>query len=197
MFNNTNINNFKFIKSENIIDIMTDYCYLIFIGRSNVGKSSFINTITNNKYLANTSKKPGSTKLFNIYENKQTKFIIIDTPGYGYSKNSQKTKEQSSKNIIRLFNDFSNLHSKVLFVQFIDSRIFFTKNDLVVNDMIKDYGYNYYFVFTKYDKLNQSGKYKLQKNVANNNILDYLFSYIKLKKDIIIKTLNLWIQKMN
>ena len=68
-------------------------CEFLILGRSNVGKSSFINTIINRKNLARTSSKPGKTQTLNFYKVNDT-FYIVDVPGYGYAQTSKKQVEK-------------------------------------------------------------------------------------------------------
>src|SRR5574344_2975463 len=69
---------------------------IVLVGKSNVGKSSFINTLINRKKLARTSSEPGKTRQINFY-NMDDKFYFVDSPGYGYSKMSKKEQEQVGK----------------------------------------------------------------------------------------------------
>ena len=69
---------------------------IVLVGKSNVGKSSFINTMINRKKLARTSSEPGKTRQINFY-NIDEKFYFVDLPGYGYSKMSKKEQEQVGK----------------------------------------------------------------------------------------------------
>ena len=69
---------------------------IVLVGKSNVGKSSFINTMINRKKLARTSSEPGKTRQINFYNIDET-FYFVDLPGYGYSKMSKKEQEQVGK----------------------------------------------------------------------------------------------------
>ena len=97
------IKTIKFIKSaQSIADsIEPNFNEVVFMGRSNVGKSSFLNTLTNQK-IAKTSSTPGKTQLINffevIYEN-EAKTIFVDLPGFGYAKVSKSTKTSWQKNL--------------------------------------------------------------------------------------------------
>ena len=76
----------------------TDWPEIALAGRSNVGKSSFINTLINRKNLARTSSEPGKTRLINFYKvYSDFDFYFVDLPGYGYSKMSKKEQEQVGK----------------------------------------------------------------------------------------------------
>ena len=103
------------------------------IGRSNVGKSSFINVISNNNKLAKTSNKPGKTKLINLYEFNNN-FIIADLPGYGFANVSYNVQNIWEKNLSQYLLKRENLK---LLIQFIDSRHTIQKNDKIMNNWIE------------------------------------------------------------
>ena len=90
----------KFLISAAKLSQCPDYSLpeIALIGRSNVGKSSFINGLANNKKLAKTSNTPGKTRLINFF-NFSNKFIITDLPGYGYARVSQGMKDDWQKNL--------------------------------------------------------------------------------------------------
>ena len=102
------------------------------LGRANVGKSSFINTLVNNKNLAKTSNTPGKTRLINLFEIATTlkPFIIADLPGYGYAKVSKTEQMQWQKNLEEYLLKRKNL---VSCIQFIDSRHEIQKNDFQID----------------------------------------------------------------
>ena len=120
-----------------------------FIGRSNVGKSSFINMLTNNSKLAKTSSKPGKTQLINHFLiNKE--WFLVDLPGYGYAKINKSIREGFNEMIASYF-----LHSKnlVYMCVLIDSRLEPQKIDL---EFLRTLGENhipFVLIFTKADKL--------------------------------------------
>jgi GTP-binding protein len=123
-----------------------------FIGRSNVGKSSLINMLCNNKHLAKTSAAPGKTQLLNHFEivsdNKQ-KWFLVDLPGYGYAKVSQSSRrrwEQMIENYIRKRENLT-----CLFV-LIDSRHEPQKADLEFINQLGKWETPFVIVFTKSDK---------------------------------------------
>lgn len=102
------------------------------IGRSNVGKSSFINAIANHKGLAKTSNKPGKTRLINLFLI-NNEFVIADLPGYGYASVSDKMQREWQKNLEDYLLDRKEI---VSLIQFLDSRHDLQKNDLQMAEWI-------------------------------------------------------------
>lgn len=103
------------------------------IGRSNVGKSSFINTITNKKNLARTSNTPGKTRLINFY-NINNAIIIADLPGYGYAKLSKTEQQKWKKNLEEYLLKRKSL--KTVF-QLIDARHEVQNNDIQMREWLE------------------------------------------------------------
>ena len=130
-----------------------------FIGRSNVGKSSLINALTNRKGLAKTSQKPGKTQLINHFIINDT-WYLVDLPGYGYAQTSKKNRAEWGKFIRRYLTDRENL--QCIFV-LVDSRLEPQKIDLEFCCWLGEHGLPFMLVFTKADK--QSGV-KSDQNVA-------------------------------
>lgn len=129
-----------------------------FIGRSNVGKSSLINMLTNHGKLAMISSKPGKTKLINhflINEN----WHLVDLPGYGYAKSSKSTRSEFSKIITHYITKREQLTN--LFV-LIDSRLKPQTIDLDFIRTIGTYGIPFSIIFTKADKESKS---KVSQNI--------------------------------
>ncbi len=119
------------------------------IGRSNVGKSTFINTLAGHNKLALTSSKPGKTKLINLF-NFDNKFVIADLPGYGYSSVSRELQNQWQKNIE---NYLLNRDTLVSLIQFIDARHEIQKNDIQMREWIIANDLPAFTVITKADYL--------------------------------------------
>ena len=129
-----------------------------FAGKSNVGKSSLINSLVNRKALARTSAQPGKTQTINFY-NINESIYLVDLPGYGYAKVPQSEKEKWGKMIERY------LHiSKVLKAVFllVDIRHDPSANDKMMYDWVVHNGYNPIIIATKMDKLKRS---QIQKNL--------------------------------
>lgn len=145
--------------SENIEEIA-------FVGRSNVGKSSFINAFLGRKSLAKTSSIPGKTRTINFY-NIDNKFRLVDLPGYGYAKVSKKEKEKWDKLINEYLHDRENLKEVFLLV---DIRHEPTDLDRQMYDWIIESGFTGFIIATKYDKISKN---QLQKHIkAIMNKLD-------------------------
>lgn len=129
-----------------------------FIGRSNVGKSSLINMLTNHKGLAMTSARPGKTMLINHFLINKS-WYLVDLPGYGYAKRDQKSQEQ-----IRQIIESYILRREQMTCLFllIDSRLEPQRIDLEFIEWLGENGIPFALVFTKADKL---GTGKLKTNV--------------------------------
>jgi len=122
------------------------------VGRSNVGKSTFINTLSGNNKLAMTSSKPGKTRLINLF-NFSNKFIIADLPGYGYSAVSKQLKEQWQVNLEKYLLNRNNL---VCLIHFIDSRHPIQKNDFMMREWINAYNLETITILTKSDLISRN-----------------------------------------
>lgn len=127
-------------------------------GRSNVGKSSFINAICGRKNVARTSSKPGKTITLNFY-NADNKFVFVDVPGYGYAKQSKKEREKWGGMIEEYLTERENLSCVV---QLIDLRHPPTQDDILMYDFLKHYELPVVIVATKSDKIAKS---RLQKHI--------------------------------
>lgn len=131
-----------------------------FIGRSNVGKSSLINALTNHKSLAKTSGKPGKTQLINHFKI-NNEWYLVDLPGYGYARVS-KTVRAEFQSFLR---DYLDKRENLLctFV-LLDSRLEPQKVDMEFMQWMGENGIPFVMVFTKTDKLNQT---KFSKNMKH------------------------------
>ena len=125
-----------------------------FIGRSNVGKSSIINTLVDRKTLVRTSKTPGCTKQINFFELDGI-LILADLPGYGYAKISKSERD----NWDLLIHNYLRKRSKLkrIFL-LIDSRHELKESDKKTMDYLDEYGLSYQIVLTKVDKSSQHSK---------------------------------------
>jgi len=130
------------------------------IGRSNVGKSSFINTLSNRKNLARTSNTPGKTRLINLYKLNDA-VVIADLPGYGYAKVSKTEQEKWQKNL----EEYILKRKAIKFViQLIDARHEVQKNDMQMREWLEYHKIPIITVATKADAL---GKNKLNESIKH------------------------------
>lgn len=130
----------------------TDKVEIAFAGKSNVGKSSLINALMNRKALARTSATPGKTQTINFY-NINDIMYLVDLPGYGYARVSEKEKEQWGKLIERYLNTSKQLKAVFLLI---DIRHEPSANDKMMYDWIVTQGYHPIIIATKLDKLKRS-----------------------------------------
>jgi GTP-binding protein len=128
---------------------------IVLLGRSNVGKSSFINSLVNMKKLAYASSSPGKTQTANYYLINE-RFYIVDMPGYGYAKTS-KTKKAQFGSLIEYY--LLNFNPKALLL-LTDIRHAPTQNDCLMYDWLVYHGYKPYIVLTKADKISNNEKVK-------------------------------------
>lgn len=131
---------------------------IAFVGRSNVGKSSLINTLTNRRKLVKVSGTPGKTRLVNFFLI-NNEFYFVDLPGYGYAKVSKTEKESWGKVIETYLVQREQLKKIVLLV---DCRHKPSADDITMYKWIKYYNYDTIVVATKIDKLTRT---ELQKNL--------------------------------
>lgn len=117
------------------------------LGRSNVGKSSFINGLANQKKLAKTSNTPGKTRLINFF-NFSDKFMIADLPGYGYAKVSKEAQNRWQKYLEEYLLKRGQIKS---LIQLIDARHDIQKNDLQMREWVEAYNLPVITVLTKMD----------------------------------------------
>ncbi|QCZ36840.1 ribosome biogenesis GTP-binding protein YihA/YsxC [Mycoplasma nasistruthionis] len=157
---------FKFIKSASSKENWYQHPYyeVAFWGRSNVGKSSLINAIVSNNKLARVSKTPGRTQLLNFFQNNHGA-VLVDLPGYGYAKLSQTQKQQMLLMIEEYIQQRTNLKNIYLLI---DSRIGISNTDLPILNFLNNNNIDFKIVFTKVDKLNQSQKSKLIKQIKKD-----------------------------
>lgn len=164
---------------------------IAFVGRSNVGKSSIINALTNRKKLAKVSQTPGKTKLINFFLINND-FYLVDLPGYGYAKVSKAEKESWGKTIEDYLAGRDELKRVVLLV---DSRHKPTADDIMMHEWILHYGYDVVVVATKSDKLSNNELRKSEKIIRETLKLEkedklYFFSSLNKKgKDELIDNL--------
>ena len=122
---------------------------IVLAGKSNVGKSSFINTMINRKSLARTSSEPGKTRQINFY-NIDSKFYFVDLPGFGYSKMSHTEQEKVGKFIEEYLFNRKNIACIVLLI---DIRHNPSENDIMMFNYIRSIGAPHIVIANKADKI--------------------------------------------
>jgi len=161
----------SFVKSaQSIADSLPeDMSEVVFLGRSNVGKSSTLNGLTQRKNLAKSSATPGKTQLINFFETrylyKEESYPVrfVDLPGFGYAKVSKSLKEVWQKNLVEFIQHRVSIR---LFIHLRDARHPHAKIDDDVEAYIAEFirpDQRYLTVFTKMDKLNQKERNKLKR----------------------------------
>lgn len=130
----------------------TDRPEIAFAGKSNVGKSSLINALMNRKALARTSATPGKTQTINFYDI-NGEMYLVDLPGYGYAKVSEREKEQWGKLIERYLHTSKQLKAVFLLI---DIRHEPSANDRQMYEWIVAQGYRPIIIATKLDKMKRS-----------------------------------------
>ncbi len=155
----------QFIKSvSNYKDLyQSDYNEVAFVGRSNVGKSSLINLIANNKNLAKTSSLPGRTRLINYFLIND-EFLLVDLPGYGYAKASKQEQETWGDLMGKYLTTSKNL--KCIYM-LLDCRHMPTEKDHQMLKYLYFYKIPTVFVLTKCDKLSKSQLNANKQKIAN------------------------------
>ncbi len=154
---------------------------IAFVGRSNVGKSSLINSLTNRRKLVKVSSTPGKTRLINFFLINNT-FYFVDLPGYGYAKVSKEEKAKWGGIVEAYLVNRTQLKKIILLV---DSRHKPTEDDLSMYNWIKHYNYECVIVATKSDKLTNNELSKSKKviretfNLKENERIIYISSLKK------------------
>jgi GTP-binding protein len=179
-----------------------DTSEIVFLGRSNVGKSSFINALCNKKGLAKSSSTPGKTRLINFFSivflKESEKFIarFVDLPGFGYAKVSKSMKNEWQRNLTNFLEKRSSIR---IFIQLLDARHPRLEIDSSVYELLKSTkrrDQDIIQIFTKADKLNQKEMFALKKDfptaimVSNskkthiNSALELIFNSLFPKSEI-------------
>ena len=182
----------KFLISAEKLSQCPDYTLPEFplLGRSNVGKSSFINGLANHKKLAKTSNTPGKTRLINFFDF-SNKFMLADLPGYGYAKVSKEAQNRWQKYLEEYLLERKQIAS---LIQLIDGRHDIQKNDFQMREWVKAYDLPIFTIVTKMDYVPKSKTLNVIKNVEkqfggivlpfsavdnryNEKIFDYILNF--------------------
>lgn len=174
-------------KDDWLIDLKKEIC---FVGRSNVGKSSLINALANQK-IAKTSNTPGRTQLANFYDFNH--YRIVDLPGYGYANvNKQKQFELS-----KIISDYINLRQNIFAVFQIIDILVITDLDIEILNLLNKKFKNHFILLNKIDKVSKSyfynNKIKILKKLEKN---EGFVIPISSKKNLNINFLKNFIDKM-
>ncbi len=155
--------NAKFVISAEKLSQCPDFCLPEFplLGRSNVGKSSFINGLANCKKLARTSNTPGKTRLINFFDF-SGKFVIADLPGYGYAKVSKEAQNRWQRYLEEYLLKRKDIQS---LIQLIDARHDIQKNDYQMREWVSKYNLPVFTVITKMDSVPKSKILNVVENV--------------------------------
>jgi GTP-binding protein len=167
----------------------TGHPEVAFVGRSNVGKSTLINAITNRRKLAKVSNTPGRTRLVNFFLINE-EAMLVDLPGYGYAKISKTEKAAWGKIIEDYINGSPNLKR---FVFLLDSRHKPTEDDIAMMDYFRYYGKDVVVIGTKLDKLKRNDIRKNEKLIIETLGLtesDQLMLYSSTSKENLHAVIN-------
>ena len=189
----------KIDKSELIISAVRRSQYptdnkpeFLLVGRSNVGKSSFINAISNRKNLAYVSSNPGKTQTLNFYLFNDS-FYFVDVPGYGYANTSQENQKKFGLMIEDYLEHRENLKRVFMLVDF---RIKPTNDDLLMYKFLKYYNIPVTIIATKLDKVSASKRDKNAKLILNTLSLEvgddivFLSNLTKEGRDYVLKAID-------
>ncbi|MBC3887658.1 YihA family ribosome biogenesis GTP-binding protein [Acetobacterium paludosum] len=159
----------KVNKAEIVISAVAEAQYpgdnlpeVVLLGRSNVGKSTFVNTLIERRSLARTSQQPGKTQTMNFYQINDL-FRFVDMPGYGYAKASKSERDKWGKMIEKYLRQRENV---VMIFQLIDSRHEPSEDDFLMYEWLTYYELNPVIIGTKADKISRTNQKKSMNQIA-------------------------------
>ena len=152
---------------------------VLIVGRSNVGKSSLINALTQKKKLAFTSSKPGHTRLLNYYDI-DNKFYLVDAPGYGYAKGGIDLDRLFAEMMTSYFDNNSDLK---LVLVLLDARRELSTEDIEIIDYVEENNIPFALVITKFDKVNQKEKAALNRYLKEMGLVNEQVFYTSILKN--------------
>ena len=139
--------------------------HVVLVGKSNVGKSSFINCITNNFKLARISDRPGKTRLINFYKLNDA-FFVVDVPGYGYARVSKEEQQKWAE----MMDEFLSTHKSIsLIIHIIDIRHAPSSQDIQMSEWIAHSDIPFIIMATKADKIARS-QWKTQSDLIRTHL---------------------------
>lgn len=167
-----------YIKSlTHIKDEPEGFPQILLIGRSNVGKSSFINALCNRKNLARVSNTPGKTITLNFYLLEQS-FYLVDAPGYGYARRSKSMQEQ----FLVMIKDYMKQSEHLRLVcMLVDFKVGPTDDDLLTYQFLVEQNVNLMVIATKKDKVPKTHQFKQEQSIKKqlkNPVLFYAYSSV-------------------
>lgn len=159
------VKNAKYVNSCVEINKIPDHLgqEIVLLGRSNVGKSTFINKFTNRKKLAYFSQTPGKTRTMNVYYINDD-FTFVDMPGYGYAKVSLTEREKFIKIMETYLLERELCHLAIVLIDF---KVGPTEDDLTMIDFLNQINHDYVIICTKVDKLAKTKRKKQEEKIIN------------------------------
>ena len=163
-----NVNNTELVLTAgNLSQLIHDRLpQFAFSGRSNVGKSSLINTLINRKKLARVSSEPGKTITINYYKVDNILYLV-DLPGYGYARRSEEEKKQWST----LVDSYVTSEDVTCVIQLVDLKVGMTDDDRMMVEWLTETETPFFVVATKADKLNKTDRNKAMLRLAGDPLL--------------------------
>ncbi|RKX67501.1 MAG: YihA family ribosome biogenesis GTP-binding protein [Tenericutes bacterium] len=158
------LKNVKYIRTTHLVSELPvdDKKEIVIVGRSNVGKSTFINVLTNNKKMAHISSKPGKTRAISIFD-VDGRYRLVDLPGYGFAKVSKRQLRSFSAIIDTYLTERENISMVIVLL---DARRGVTPDDQEMFDYLIHSEIPFQIVGTKLDKVNQSELHSFKKDTA-------------------------------
>lgn len=189
-----NFLNVTFIKSAPSYSEAPDGLFpeVLIVGKSNVGKSTLINSLCQRKRLAYTSSKPGHTRLLNYYLI-DNQFYLVDAPGYGYARGGIDLDALFGK---MMEDYFANCQKLKLVLVLLDSRREMNINDQEILSYVMANNIPYFVIITKVDKVNQKEKFALVKHLKEMNVEEDKLFYTSSLQPRTIESLKTAIEKV-
>ncbi len=168
------LKNVKYLLTTHLVEEMPqdDIPEVVIAGKSNVGKSTLINVLTNNKKMAKISSRPGKTQAISLFDI-EGRVRLVDVPGYGYAKVSKKQLKSFSKIIDKYLTNRLNISKAILLL---DMRRGITKDDWDLINFFYQLEIPFTIVGTKRDKVNQSERSKFNKQIKeelSTSVINY------------------------